>query len=97
MQKLPEADNYCVFEKAKPSHYEYVMNHESPSTQNYLRLNLPICIVQIIISSWGQSLDDAFPALGFIPWLQDHNVKQLRGIPLALFWLFSDVLLLPAV
>lgn len=31
MQKLLEAGNYCAIEKAKPSHYEYVMNYESPS------------------------------------------------------------------
>lgn len=46
-------------------------------SQNYLKLNLfPICIVQIIISSWSQSLDDAFPALGFIRWLQDQTTMS---------------------
>lgn len=42
--------------------------------QNYLRLNLlSICIV---LSSRGQSSDDAFPALGFIRWLQDQTTMS---------------------
>lgn len=68
--------------------------------QNYFRLNLfPICIVQIIIFSWGQGLDNAFPALGFIHWLQDQTTMSnspKRFHIYSVFWLFSAVLLLPA-
>lgn len=72
MRKLLETDNYCAFVKAKPSHYKYVMNYESRS-HTKVRLNLlPICVVQIIVSSRGQSSCDAFPALGFICWLRDQ-------------------------